>query len=234
MKKIIKSIIPPLFIYFYKKIFYFFFIKFNSLKVKNNQQDIRIYDDNETADRLTYWGRDSTWNEILMLINNKEGRILDLACGNGLNMQELKKYNPKANFFGCDISKKLIDIAIRKYGIDSQNLSCIDATLMDYPENYFNYSYSIGSLEHFTENGIEQVIDKIFQNTSKISFHMMPVSKDNKNQGWIKTYQTFHNNSVEWWLNKFKKKYNKVLVINSAWNDFISVGKWFICIKNND
>ena len=33
------------------------------------------------------------------------------------------------------------------------------------------------------------------------------------NEGWIKTYQTFHNNSVEWWVNKFEKKFSKVQVI---------------------
>ena len=60
---------------------------------------------------------------------------------------------------------------------------------------------------------------------------MMPVSKKNINEGWIKTYQTFHNNSVQWWIDKFKSQYKSVQVIDSAWEDHISVGKWFICSK---
>lgn len=62
---------------------------------------------------------------------------------------------------------------------------------------------------------------------------MVPVSKKDQNEGWIKTYQTFHNNSTKWWLNKFSI-FDKVLVINSSWEDFISVGKWFVCIKKHD
>ena len=59
----------------------------------------------------------------------------------------------------------------------------------------------------------------------------MPVSKSNKNEGWIKTFQTFHNNSVEWWEEKFKKEFDYVEIIDSSWNDFISIGKWFLCYK---
>ena len=62
---------------------------------------------------------------------------------------------------------------------------------MSFEENYFDFSYSIGSLEHFTEDGIEKVIDKLHKCTRIASYHMMPTSRDNKNQGWMKTYQTF-------------------------------------------
>ena len=61
---------------------------------------------------------------------------------------------------------------------------------------------------------------------------MMPVSRKNINEGWIKTYQTFHNNSENWWVDKFKKKFNRVYVVNSSWNDFISNGRWFLCYKD--
>ena len=39
---------------------------------------------------------------------------------------------------------------------------------------------------------------------------MMPVSKKNINEGWIKTYQSFHNNSPEWWIDKFEKCFKKL------------------------
>ena len=60
---------------------------------------------------------------------------------------------------------------------------------------------------------------------------MMPVSKKNINEGWIKTYQSFHNNSPEWWIDKFEKCFKKVEVIDSSWEDHISKGKWFVCHK---
>ena len=59
-----------------------------------------------------------------MLINKKEGNILDVACGTGVNIVQLKKINPKANFYGCDISKVLLSRAENK-GIQKKFLECI-------------------------------------------------------------------------------------------------------------
>jgi hypothetical protein len=61
---------------------------------------------------------------------------------------------------------------------------------------------------------------------------MIPVSRSGKDEGWIKTLQSYYNNSVDWWLKKYKSSYQSVFVIDSSWEDDISVGKWFICIKN--
>ena len=230
MNKYIKLFLPPILLLLIKKIYFFILLKKNSLILSKNIQDTKIYDKKITADILEVWGADSVWNEILMILNKKDGNILDVACGTGVNMIQLQKFNPKAVFYGCDISQFLIDIAKSK-GINSDKLKCIDATKLDYDKNFFDYSYSIGSLEHFTDEGIDQVIDKLYYVTSVASFHMMPVSKKNKNEGWTKTYQTFHNNSVEWWVSKFKKKFKTVYVVDSSWNDFISNGKWFLCYK---
>jgi len=227
---LIKLLCPPFLFNLAKKIYYFFLIKKNNFSTSKNNQDIEIYNNVITADILESWGEKNVWNEILMLINKKEGNILDVACGTGVNMLQLKKNNPKANFYGCDISQILLSRAENK-GIKKKFLECINATKMDYKNNFFTYSYSIGSLEHFTESGIDEVIKKLKLNTSVGSFHFMPVSRNNKNEGWIKTYQTFHNNSVEWWVKKFKKQFKYVETIDSSWNDFISVGKWFLCYK---
>jgi ubiquinone/menaquinone biosynthesis C-methylase UbiE len=230
MKKYLKLFLPPVFSIFIKKIYYFYLLKKNSSILSKNVQDIKIYDKKITADILEAWGNNSVWNEILMILNKKEGNILDVACGTGVNMIELQKVNPKAVFYGCDISENLISLA-KKKGIKKNLLQCIDATKMNYKKKFFSYSYSIGSLEHFIEKDIKEVIKKLSLNTSVASFHFMPVSRKNKNEGWIKTYQTFHNNSVNWWLNKFNREFKKVEVIDSSWNDFISVGKWFLCFK---
>ena len=227
---LIKLLCPPFLFNLAKKIYYFFLIKKNNFSTSKNNQDIEIYNNVITADILESWGEKNVWNEILMLINKKEGNILDVACGTGVNMLQLKKNNPKANLYGCDISQILLSRAENK-GIKKKFLECINATKMDYKNNFFTYSYSIGSLEHFTESGIDEVIKKLKLNTSVGSFHFMPVSRNSKNEGWIKTYQTFHNNSVEWWVKKFKKQFKYVETIDSSWNDFISVGKWFLCYK---
>jgi len=230
MRSFFKKIIPPILINLYRDIYIKSLIAKNKKLVSQDKQDIQIYDTDLTAEKLSEWGKGSTWNEIQMFFVSKKGNILDVACGTGLNMRDIKKLSPEANIYGCDISKNLIDICL-KSGIESKNLICSDAIKIDFPENFFDYSYSIGSLEHFTEKGLDEVIEKLHFITKNYSIHMMPVSKKNQNEGWIKTYQTFHNNSVEWWIDKFNKKFSNVLVVDSSWNDHISVGKWFVCFK---
>lgn len=63
---------------------------------------------------------------------------------------------------------------------------------------------------------------------------MMPTSKSGTNEGWMSTsttIQTFHNNSDEWWMNKYKQSFREVIMLNSRWDDGISYGRWFICKK---
>ena len=230
MKKILKNLLPPIIVFYLKKIYFSYLIKKNSRDVKKNTQDVKIYEEEITAEKLSDWGQENVWNEIQLLIKNQNGRILDLACGHGRNIIDLKKINPDSEFYGCDISEQLINLAI-KNGINKTNLECIDATKINYPKDFFDYSYSIGSLEHFTEDGIDKVIEKLSFCTKIGSFHMMPTSRSLQNEGWIKTYQTFYNNSPEWWKSRFEKQFRSVHIINSSWNDFISLGKWFICFK---
>lgn len=230
MRNFFKKILPPIIIDFYREIYIKNLIRKNRKQVKENEQDVNIYETDLTAEKLNEWGKDTTWNEIQMFFISKKGNILDVACGTGINMKDVQKFSQDANIYGCDISQNLINICL-KSGIDNDKLICSDALKIDFPENFFNYSYSIGSLEHFTEKGLDQIIDKLHFITKEYTVHMMPVSKNNSDEGWIKTYQTFHNNSVEWWVNKFEKKFSKVQVINSSWNDHISIGKWFICYK---
>ena len=41
---------------------------------------------------------------------------------------------------------------------------------------------------------------------------MIPVSKNNKNNGWIVNYQSYFNNSVEWW-SEFLEKFLKSIIL---------------------
>lgn len=230
MRNLFKKILPPFIVNIYREIYIRSLIYKNKKFVNQDKQDIDIYDTELTAEKLSEWGKDTTWNEIQMFFASKTGKVLDLACGTGINILDIKKINPKIDIYGCDISQSLINICI-KSGLDENKLICTNGINIKFEENYFDYSYSIGSLEHFTEDGLDKMISKLHFITKNHSIHMMPVSKKNVNEGWIKTYQTFHNNSVHWWVGKFKKKFSKVDVINSSWNDHISVGKWFVCYK---
>jgi ubiquinone/menaquinone biosynthesis C-methylase UbiE len=196
-----------------------------------HSQDLDIYWDDEMARVLETWGDGNVWNEIPMFFYGLEGKVLDIACGTGKTIHINKELNPRLDIYGCDISDRLIGMA-KDRGIPSNRLIVCDASNMrDYRDNFFDYAYSIGSLEHFTEEGIDALLKETKRVVKKSSFHMMPCSASGKNEGWMKTVQSFHNNSPDWWVEKMKKHFSKVMVFDSAWNDEISVGRWFVCIK---
>jgi ubiquinone/menaquinone biosynthesis C-methylase UbiE len=195
------------------------------------EQDISVYWDSKMSNFLETWGEGNVWNEVQYLMSNCNGRVLDIACGTGKTIEINSKYS-ELEIYGCDISDFLLQKAIER-GISKEKLQVCDATNTNYESNFFEYSYSIGSLEHFTVEGISQFIAECHRITAKSSFHMIPVSRSGKNEGWLKLYQSYHNNSVDWWLDIFKSIYSEVYVIDSVWHGDVSVGKWFICKKSN-
>ncbi|WP_310423778.1 class I SAM-dependent methyltransferase [Chamaesiphon sp. VAR_48_metabat_135_sub] len=236
MKNIVKQILPPILVPSLKALKR----SFNSLSNSGlssatgihtiTDQDLDIYWNPKMAELLETWGEGSVWSEIQFLMANCEGRVLDIACGTGKTMEIVSKF-PKIEVHGIDISDLLISKAIER-GIPITHLTVGDAVSTKYPDNFCNYSYSIGSLEHFTNEGILQFVAESYRITETASFHMLPVSRSGKDEGWMKTVQSFHNNSVDWWLDKFHLSYPNVYAIDSAWNDDISVGKWFLCYKD--
>lgn len=193
------------------------------------KQDLDVYWDEEMAEILESWGEDTVWKEIKLLMVNCQGKVLDIACGTGKTMEIIAELPVQT--YGCDISDLLISKAVER-GIGKERLLVCDATDMPYEDGQFDYAYSIGSLEHFTEAGIIELLQECKRVTRKCSFHMIPVSRSDTDEGWLKTYQSFHNNSVAWWLDKYQSVFGKVIVLDSTWNDRLSVGKWFVCIND--
>jgi ubiquinone/menaquinone biosynthesis C-methylase UbiE len=196
-------------------------------------QDLSPYWEAKMAEILETWGEGNVWNEIQMFLLDAQGKVLDIACGTGKTMQTLEALNPKLELYGCDISDLLIEKA-KARGLPSQRLLVCDATKMSaYADQSFDYAYTIGSLEHFTIDGIDKLLAETRRVVRKHCFHMMPTSRSGKDEGWLKTYQSFHNNSVDWWLGHFSKHFKNTRVFESAWNDDISVGKWFVTSRIN-
>lgn len=196
----------------------------------NNKQELDIYWTDEMAAQLESWGKDHTWIEIECLLVNCKGRVLDIACGTGVNILAMNRF-PNLEIYGFDISDFLIKKGIEK-GIDPNRLKVYDGTKTGYSDNEFDYSYSIGSLEHFTEEGIDQFLRECSRYTKTASFHMIPISESGSDEGWIRTNQSYNNNSVEWWMKRFTKHFRQVHVINSGYKDEgVSLGRWFVCVK---
>jgi len=197
------------------------------ISAASNQQDLDVYWDPAMAEMLETWGAGNAWNEIQLLLANVRGKVVDIACGTGKVMTMLEPY-PALEVHGFDISDFLLDKAAAR-GISRDRLRVADATKTGYADHEFDYGYSIGALEHFTEAGITAFVTETRRITRLASFHQVPTSRRGRDEGWIKTQQSYHNNSVDWWLTRFRAAYPTVHVLDSSWNDKISVGKWFVC-----
>ncbi len=227
LKNFIRLFIPPIIINFFS-----FFKKKLKKNVYSNQptkQSLDVYYEEKMAHLLETWAERNAWIEIQHLLINKNGKILDIACGTGKVIEILSKINIK-DVYGCDISDFLIEKAIKR-GIPKNKLQVCDATNLPYDENFFDYCYSIGSLEHFTEEQIYKFLISSKKVTKYFGFHQIPMSRSNKDEGWITPYQSYFNNSEEWWKNKCSKVFDKVLILDSGWEDTRSVGKWLILGK---
>jgi len=200
----------------------------SSAKNAASKQDLDVYWDPEMAEVLETWGYGNAWSEIQFLLATNKGRVLDIACGTGKVMDILKKFK-HLEVHGCDISDFLVEKAVAR-GLDPRLLKVCDATNTGYENDFFDYSYSIGSLEHFTEDGIVAFLTEAQRITKRASFHQIPISRKG-DEGWITPYQSYFNNTVHWWLPKFDSVFPELIVLPSSWSDDISVGMWFVCLS---
>ncbi|MDX2045552.1 MAG: class I SAM-dependent methyltransferase [Chitinophagaceae bacterium] len=229
MKEYVKLLVPPVFLHLKRKLNSGNSFKALSLGERPDKQDIDLYWDESYANVLEEWGKDNVWIEIELIFSTLKGKVLDIACGTGPTIQILNR-NPNLEVHGFDISDLLIKRAIQK-GILESRLKVADATKISYAENEFDYSFSIGSIEHFTEEGIDLFIRNSAYYTREYSFHMLPANRDGKDKGWEKTEQSYFNNSVRWWMKKFEKHFSDIKVIDSTWAALDQQGKWFVCHK---
>lgn len=195
------------------------------------KQSLDLYYDPQMAKILDTWGEKNAWIEIQHIFHEKnKNKILDIACGTGKVIEILNENIKAKNVYGCDISDFLISKAVER-GIPEQKLKICDATNLPYNENEFDYNYSIGSLEQFTHDGIIKFLRSSMKVTKFYGYHMIPVSRNNKDNGWIENYQSYFNNSENWWSNLCNQITSDFYFIDSSWEDDLSVGKWLIIKK---
>ncbi len=204
-----------------------------TLRPVDDVQNPNVWSTPFMGELLERWGEGNCWVDIQLLMADLHGRVMDIACGTGRVMTILEK--PGLEIYGCDILDLLINKATER-GLPAERLSVCDATAMPYRDNEFDFSYSIGALDHFTEEGIEKFIAEAARITRVASFHMMRTSRSGRDDGWIKSIQglniqSFHNRSLSWWLPRFEGKFSRIRTVDSTWGDEISVGKWFLCYK---
>jgi ubiquinone/menaquinone biosynthesis C-methylase UbiE len=196
---------------------------------KSMENHEQIYWQQDMADVLEVWGEGNAWHELLFLFSGLSGKVLDIACGTGKNMLDLS-YNTNLELHGCDISDLLISRAAAK-GLSAARLTVCNATAMPFPKNFFDYCYSIGSLEHFRDGDEVCMIRESARISRVAAFHMIPLSRSKCDEGWIEPYQGYYNNSKEWWMQRFEPEFKRIYVLPSLWKDAHSEGFWFICEK---
>lgn len=190
-------------------------------------QDLDLYSTPAMAAILETWGEGTVWREIQFLVAPVSGRVLDIACGTGRAMEILSK-RTDLELHGCDISDLLLAQAVAR-GLPADTLRRMDATKLAYEDRTFDYSYSIGSLEHFTEDGIDLFLREASRVTKYASMHQIPVSRSQRNEGWITPHQSYHNNTPSWWMERCRRHFEQVAILDSLWKDNISTGIWLIC-----
>ena len=238
MKNLIRIITPPIIynalVFVYRKA-----TSRNQIEKANivfhgsniESQELDTYWSKTMLEKLETWGETDAWVELDCLFAFRSGTVLDVACGTGVNMKALDLYEGLNNF-GIDISDVLVNKAIEK-GISRERIFIGDASEnLPFEDSFFDFHYSVGSLEHFTLEGLDKTLTLIGQKSKKdaIGFHQVPVSADGTNMGWITRHdQSYWNNNEEFWIDQFEKHFKKVSIIRSSWKDQgVSKGIW-IC-----
>lgn len=79
----------------------------------------------------------------------EESRVLDIACGTGVMIDDLLKLNVK-EIVAIDISDKMANIAKEKY-LDESRVKVICTDLLEFNENGFDIAVMYNAYPHFLE-----------------------------------------------------------------------------------
>jgi len=115
--------------------------------------------------------------EFLKDYTHPGGRIFDFGCGNG-RLLELIGDIQNIEYFGADVSQKLIDIAKERYfatNADFSKISPIQDTL-PFEGEFFNAIYSIAVFHHFPSKEYrEQMARELYRVTKKDGYVIITV-----------------------------------------------------------
>ncbi len=94
--------------------------------------------------------------KILNLINIQNGdKILDVGTGTGILIPFLREQvGEQGKIVAIDVSKKMLEIAERKYTYDNVSFVCDDVLKSDLPSQYFDYAICYSVFPHFENKKI--------------------------------------------------------------------------------
>ena len=116
--------------------------------------------------RINYGGYnyiEDRWKPVAqMMIDNyklKDGcKILDVGCGKGFQIFEFMKLLPNSDICGIDISKYAYENSKDEVKSNIKVGSCVE---LPWPDNYFDYVFSINTLHNLYNFELDKAISEI-------------------------------------------------------------------------
>lgn len=93
--------------------------------------------------------RDVEINEVIAYLP-RNGRVLEIGCGNGKILQEIKKRRPDLELYGIDFSKEMIHYAKKRLG-ENAHLEVANMLELPFENNTFDYVYSVRAIINIQE-----------------------------------------------------------------------------------
>lgn len=98
----------------------------------------------------------------------EKGKILDIGCGGGLLAESLPYYYPKAEIYGCDVSRTAIAYA-KKLGSGKVKYAVINNKRFPYKNNFFDVCICLDVLEHVPDvNYFLKEIKRVLKKNGKL------------------------------------------------------------------
>ena len=133
---------------------------------------------------------------------NNQSKVLDIGCGKGFLLYEIKKIVPEIDIYGIDISSYAIENSkkeIKKY------LKVANANSLPFSDNYFDLTISINTLHCLHSYDLEKAL-KEMERVSKKDKYLCVESYRNESEKanllyWQVTCEAFNTpEEWEWWF----------------------------------
>lgn len=112
-------------------------------------------------EHMSVWGE--AYRRFARLIPKGCGRILDLGCGTGLELDEIFKLYPEINVTGVDLCRDMLDRLEEKHRGRKLRTVCQDYFQYEMGENCQDVVISFESFHHFLPEKKEQLYRKIYR-----------------------------------------------------------------------
>lgn len=129
-------------------------------------------------------------------------KILDVGCGKGFLLYDFTKVLPELDLYGIDISEYAIDNAKEEI---KDRLQVGNAISLPFPDNYFDFVYSITTLHNLHAYDLEKALREIERVSKKKKYICIESYRNEEEKAnllyWQVTCEAFNTpEEWEWWF----------------------------------